>query len=348
MKRILTLIAGALALVATPAVAEKIKPDIAEYKAIELKNLASGKARLDPAKAYIYILSPRNRANGLFLKTPSAEEVANYEAKWREELEEEREKYPGRLKSWEIDKQSGRARKDKEKPVEPTEENFAIAPIDLRMMVPFGPQFVFDKTDAPEKSFSYLIEVEPGEYTYFGPLLYMPNGQVFGACYCMGSVKFEAKAGQITSLGDFLSLGWADRAALEQSTFERELLPDRPAVPTDWSVPDTLSALPSAPAQLRAAGKRNNFIRALVGRIPPVPGVLAYNRDIPVDLVGLAEAEARAKAEAEAAAAAKAAAAMEDATAAAADAAAEAMEQAADAAEDAAAAVPVPTADPAQ
>ena len=40
----------------------------------------------------------------------------------------------------------------------------------------------------------------------------------------MGSVKFEAKAGQITSLGDFLSLGWADRAALEQSTFERELL----------------------------------------------------------------------------------------------------------------------------
>lgn len=339
MKRILTLLMGALALVAAPAMAEKIKPDIAEYRAIELKNLVSGKVKLDPTKAYIYIVSRQNRTNGVFLKAPSPEEIANYEAKWREELEDERKKYPGRLKNWEIAKESGRSRGDK--PVEPTEENFSIAPIDLRMMVSFGPQFIFDKTEGEEKTFSYLIEVEPGEYTYLGPILYIPGTPVFGVCYCMGSVKFEAKAGQITSLGDFLGLGWADRAALEQSTFERELLPDRPARATDWSVPASLNALPSAPAQLRAAGKRNNFLRALVGRIPPVPGVLAYNRDIPVDLVGLAEAEA------EAAAAAEATAAMEDATAAAADAVADAMEQAADAAGDAAAEAPA-TPDPAQ
>ncbi|MDC8754321.1 hypothetical protein OIK40_06645 [Erythrobacter sp. sf7] len=299
MKRIVTLIAGAIALAATPAAAEKIKPDIAEYKAVEAKNLASGKQKIDPAKAYIYIKSRRNRSNGLFLKTPNAEEIANYEAKWREEFEDEVRKYPGRLKNWEIQQQSGRGRG--EKPVEPTEESFAIAPIDMRMMVPFGPQFIFDKTEGEEKTFSYLIEVEPGEYTYYGPMLYMPNGQVFGVCYCMGSVKFEAKAGQITSLGDFLGLGWADRAALEQSTFERTLLPDRPAVPTDWSVPESLAQYPNAKAELRAAGKRNNFIRALVGRIPPVPGVLAYERDVPVDLIGLAEAKAKAAAEAEAA-----------------------------------------------
>lgn len=319
MKRILTLIAGALALVAAPATAEKIKPDIAEYRAIELKNLVSGKVKLDPDKAYIYILSRQNRTNGVFLKAPSPEEIANYEAKWREELEDERKKYPGRLKNWEVAQKSGRSRG--EKPVEPTEENFSIAPIDLRMMVPFGPQFVFDKSDGEEKTFSYLIEVEPGEYTYLGPILYIPGTPVFGVCYCMGSVKFEAKAGQITSLGDFLGLGWADRAALEQSTFERELLPDRPARATDWSVPDSLNALPSAPAQLRASGKRNNFLRALVGRIPPVPGVLAYDRDVPIDLVGLAEAEAAARAQAEAEAAAAAAAAEEEAAAAAAAAA---------------------------
>ena len=300
MKRIVTITAGALALLAAPATAEKLKPDIAEYKAIELKNLVSGKQKIDPAKAYIYVKSRKNRANGLFLKAASAEEIANYEAKWREEFEDERKKYPRRLANWEAIQKTGR--KAGEKPVEPTEETFAIAPIDMRMMVPFGPQFIFDKTDGEEKTFSYLVEVEPGEYTYFGPMLYMPNGQVFGVCYCMGSVKFEAKAGEITSLGDFLTLGWADRAALEQSTFERELLPDRPAVQTDWSVPESLAEYPNAKADLRAAGKRNNFIRALVGRIPPVPGVLAYDRDIPIDLVGLAEGEVKVEGEADPAA----------------------------------------------
>lgn len=333
MKRILSLVAGALALLAAPAAAEKIKPDTAEYRAIELKNLVSGKVAIDPAKAYIFVRSPQNRTNGVFLKTPSAEEIANYEAKWREEFEEELKRYPGRLKNWEVAQKSGRSRG--EKPVEPTEATFSIAPIDMRMIVPFGPQFVFDKTEEPDKSFSYLIEVEPGEYTWFGPILYLPGTQTFGQCYCMGSVKFEAKAGQITSLGDFLSLGWADRAALEQSTFERTLLPDRPAKPTDWSVPDSLAKYPHAQAELRASGKRNNFLSALVGRIPPVPGVLAYERDVPIDLIGLAEAKAKADAEA-----AAAAAAVMEAAEAAADAApvvaAEAAEQAA------------PTPDPAQ
>ena len=264
MKRILSLVAGALALLAAPAAAEKIKPDTAEYRAIELKNLVSGKVAIDPAKAYIYVKSPQYRTNGVFLKTPDAAEIANYEAKWREEFEEELKRYPGRLKNWEVAQKSGRSRG--EKPVEPTEATFSIAPIDMRMIVPFGPQFVFDKTDGADKSFSYLIEVEPGEYTYFGPILYLPGTPVLGVCYCMGSVKFEAKAGQITSLGDFLSLGWADRAALEQSTFERTLLPDRPAKPTDWSVPDSLAKYPHAQAELRASGKRNNFLSALVGR----------------------------------------------------------------------------------
>jgi hypothetical protein len=307
MKRIITLIAAALALAAAPAAAQKLKPDLAESKAIELKSLTSGKAKIDPAKAYIYVKSPQNRTNGIFLKTPSEAEIANYEAKWREELADARKDYPGKLKRWEIEAQSGSKRNAK--PEEPTEANFAIDPIDFRMIVSFGPQFVFDKTEAPDKTFSYLIEVEPGEYTWFGPILYIPGAQVFGQCYCMGSVRFEAKAGQITSLGDFLSLGWADRKALEQSTFERTLLPDRPAKPTDWSIPASLEQYPNAKAELRAAGKRNNFLRALVGRIPPVPGVLAYERDVPVDLIGQAEqqqareaAEAAEAAEREAAA----------------------------------------------
>lgn len=295
MKRIATLVAGALALaLAGPAAAEKLKPDVAEYKAIELKNIVAGKAKIDPAKAYIFIRSPQYRANGIFLKAPSPEEIANYEAKWREEFAEAKADYPGKLARYNAAKEAGRPPKDK--PVEPTEENFAIDPIEMRMIVAFGPQFVFDKTEAPEKSFSYLIEVEPGEYTYYGPMFYLPGTPVGGTCYCMGSVKFPAKAGQITSLGDFLSQGWADRNALEAATVVREFLPDRPARDTDWSVPDSLKAYTIAKAELRAAGKRNNFLNALVGRMPPVPGVLGYDRDVPVDLIGLAEEKAKAAA----------------------------------------------------
>lgn len=313
MKRVLTLIAGALALAAAPAAAQKLKPDTAEYQAIELKNIVSGKQKIDPAKAYIFVRSPQNRVNGVFLKTPSPEEIANYETKWREEFADAKEDFPKELARYQAAVKAGRPPKDK--PVEPTEENFAIAPIDLRMIVPYGPQFVFDKTDGADKSFTYLIEVEPGEYTFLGPIFYVPGGQILGVCFCMGSVKFEAKAGQITSLGDFLSFGWADRKAMEQASVERALLPDRPAKPTDWSVPDSLMQYPVAKAELRASGKRNNFLNALVGRMPPVPGILAYERDVPIDLVGLAEEKARAEAAAAAQAAAAAAASEAEAPA---------------------------------
>jgi hypothetical protein len=163
------------------------------------------------------------------------------------------------------------------------------------MLVQFGPKSFFDRSDGPNRSFTYLIEVEPGEYTYLGPMQVDWNAGTSGKCYCMGSVKFEAKAGQITSLGDFLSLRWADREALMQTTIYPASLPDRLAAPTDWSVPESLAQYPHAKAELRAAGRRDNFFKALVGRIPPVPGVLAYDRDKVIDLVGLAEAEAEAR-----------------------------------------------------
>ena len=264
MKRMIVLIVAVLALVTAPASAQTPRPprpDPALDRQIELKNLVRGRARIDPAKAYIFIRSPGQRAHGTFLKTPSPDEVASYEA-------------------W--------ARRN---PVEARRE-----PIEFSMLVVFGPNFVFDKTDGPNASFTYLIEVEPGEYTYLGPMFPSLGVPTFGDCYCMGSVKFEAKAGQITSLGDFLSLGWADSEALMQADIYYHAFPDRPSTPTDWSVPESLAQYPHARAELRAAGKRSNFLNALVSRIPPVPGVLAYDRDEVIDLVAQAESKARAEA----------------------------------------------------
>lgn len=259
MTRITTLIAAALALVAAPLAAQARETPRADHKPIMLRQLLSGKERIDPAKAYIFIRSPQGRAAGTFLKTPNPAEIAHHEANTQRRLYG-RDPYP----------------------------------IDVNMTVTFGPKSFFDRTGGPDGSFTYLTEVEPGEYTYLGPMIVTTHGPAPGECYCMGSVKFEAKAGQITSLGDFLSLGWADREALRQTTIDHASLPDRPAVPTDWSVPESLAQYPYAKAQLRAAGRRDNFFNALVGRIPPVPGVLAYDRDAVIDLI--AQAEARAKA----------------------------------------------------
>ena len=262
MTRIITLIVAALALVAAPLSAQTGTPIRAWYGNIELKHLLSGKTRIDPAKAYIFVRSPQGRAAGTFVKTPTPAEIARYEAS-----DTSRQRL--RRVPW---------------------------PIDVRLLANFGPKSFFDRTDGPNASFTYLIEVEPGEYTYLGPMIVTTHVPTPGKCYCMGSVKFLAKAGQITSLGDFLSLGWADREALMQTTIDPASIPDRPAVPTDWSVPESLAQYPHAKAELRAAGRRDNFFNALVGRIPPVPGVLAYDRDAVIDLIAQAEADARAKA----------------------------------------------------
>lgn len=298
------------AAVAHPALAQK-----ADYKPVEEKNLASGKQVIDKAKAYIFISAPF-RTQGSFIKTPSAEELAEYEADWQKELAEAQRKYPGRLRRYESDLaiyQKTGSGKPPQKPEEPTAANFSIAPIETRMLVSFGPQFVYAKdTESDDKSFSYLVEVEPGTYTYYGTAVLLPGGQAFGECVCMGSVTFEAKAGEITSVGDFFSLRWASRAALEQTTVMRQFLRDTPPEPVDWSTPKSLTALPVVRADFRASGKMNNFFNLGFTRLPPIEGVLAYERDIPIDLKGLAEAkaaaEAQAKAEADARAAADAAA----------------------------------------
>lgn len=267
---------------AGPAAAQEV-----EVEAIEEKNLVSGKQTLDAAKAYIFITGT-GRAQGQFIKTPDAEEISEYEAEWLEEFEKAKEKYPRKLERW---KERRLANKNPgEKPLEPTEETFAIEPIETRMLVGYGPQFVFSKGKNADgsKFFHYVMEVEPGNYTYYGPIFRMPNGQSFGTCYCMGSVRFEAKAGEVTSLGDFLTLNWADNATMKQSNVMWVPPKKRPPVaPAIWDVPESLSALPSVEADLRAAGKINNFFNIMVGRMPPVDGVLGYERDTPIDLKGL-------------------------------------------------------------
>lgn len=259
---------------------------------VEEKNLLSGKVKIEPDSGYIYTTG-RSRAMGMFLKLPDAKETADYEAEWAEELAKEKKKYAKKLASWEQNAKAARAAKAKvpDKPVEPTEENFSIGPIELLNPVSYGPQFIFSKSKDGDQ-FSYMNKVKPGTYVYYGPI--MVAQAAMGTCYCMGSVKFEVKAGVITDLGNFLAALPADDPAFPRDNsdpkgsqaglygvyFGKPM--DPPAMA--FGLPESLKAYPSERADFRASGKLENFYGITVSRMPPVPGVLAYDRGEIVDL----------------------------------------------------------------
>ncbi|MDZ3831364.1 MAG: hypothetical protein U0S50_06055 [Sphingopyxis sp.] len=268
-------------------------PSVALAEAVEEKNLLSGKDRIDPTKGYIYISGPV-RQMGMLLRLPDAATIAEYEQEWRAALTKVQEKYPGKLESWERRAELAEQRQSRvpEKPMEPTEENFAIGAIELRDPVSFGPQYVFAKGQDPDR-YSYLVEVKPGRYAYYGPLFFLPNVGMQGACYCMGTVSFEVKAGSITDTGNFFLAGPGvdpafppPPAKLEGSEagLYRPVAGSEQWGAVTYGLPESLRSFPNEQADFRAYGKLDNFYRAIVGRMPPVPGVLAYDRDKIIDL----------------------------------------------------------------
>lgn len=263
-----------------------------KFDSVEEKNLVSGKFVFDATKGYIF-LHGNTRQWGVFIKEPSRENIAAYEAEWAEEFEKAKDKYSKQLKSWEALRQakSGGAG---DKPVEPTAETFSIGPIEMRNSVSFGPQFVFSKdtSDKENPEFSYLVEVEPGNYNYLGPVMSIPAAAGAGVCYCMGSVKFAVKAGEITDLGNFLTNAPAmdngGTALLGPMLLEAKS-PDSKLLrwlklPVRFGLPASLSAFASSRAEFAPSGKQNNIYRAMVSRMGPIEGLFAYDRDQVIDL----------------------------------------------------------------
>jgi hypothetical protein len=261
-------------------------------QAVEEKNLLSGKAKIEPDSGYIHITGP-TRSMGMFLKMPDATDKAEYEAKWAEELAKEKKKYLKKLASWERDVAAAKASKAKppEKPAEPTEENFSIGPIELLNPVNYGPQFIFSKSKEPEQ-FTYLHKVKPGTYVYYGPVAVVQAA--FGTCYCMGSVQFEVKPGAITDLGNFMFAAPRDDPAFPRDNSDPKgsngglygvyfgKPPAQPAL--SFGVAASLKAYPYHKAEFHASPKLENFYGITVSRMPPIPGILGYDRDKPVDL----------------------------------------------------------------
>ncbi|WP_428682498.1 hypothetical protein [Sphingopyxis sp.] len=280
--------------IAAAALALGTLPGLASAQAVEEKNLLSGKASIDAESGYLFVRGPV-RQMGMILRLPDAETIADYEKDWAEAFAKVKAKYPSKLAGWYH--RAGTARKEGreyryEKPVEPTEENFSIGPIEFRGAVSFGPQFVFAKGKDVEE-YSYLMELKPGRYAYYGPVWMAANGASAGACYCMGTVAFDVKRGVITDAGNFFLVGSGldpDFPSASGPTSGSELGLYRPTGlsgqygPLAFGLPEILKKYPNEQADFRAYGKLDNVYGITIARMPPVPGVLAYDRDRIVDL----------------------------------------------------------------
>lgn len=279
-----SILAAALSLAAlaaaSPVLADK-DPEIAPYRPLEEKNFLSGKATIDPSKGYFY-LHGKGPAFGVFLRIPDEQDLADYRFLTEKAYAKALRSYERAVASYDNDAKIARnvGRPVPALPVRPDAATFSIGDIGLRTNVPVGPFSRFSKASGES---SFLEEVKPGTYIYYGPLASGPNGAM-GTCFCMGSVRFEVKAGQITDLGDFLKVApdWASQALSDLDPKAREQL-SGPQTP-HFGLPASLASYPSVQAKFHASGKLNNFVGAMVSRMPPVPGVLAYDRDVAIDV----------------------------------------------------------------
>lgn len=286
-KFVLTMAAlSALLLPAAPALAQK---------AVEEKQVTGGSFVLDTQSGYIFLHGPARQV-GLFLRVPTQEDVDAYVAEWEKEFAKAKDKYATRLEIWQEESKAATSARMKQpaKPVEPLRETFGIGPLETRNAASFGPEFVFSK-DKAGGYYSYMIKVKPGTYSYYGPLFLNPQAGYFGVCNCMGSVKFDVKPGLITDLGNFLIA--APQAAAQVTAPTKPLtvpsgfatttiIQPTPGAQISFGLPDSLKSYPAAQADFRAAGKMDNFFGTTISRMPPIPGILGYERDKVIDLKG--------------------------------------------------------------
>ncbi|WP_114228111.1 MULTISPECIES: hypothetical protein [Sphingomonas] len=275
---------AALAVVATAAPAKPISD----------KDVQSGKVVRDASQGYIFV-SGEQRQFGTFLRVPDAATWADYNAERDKAWAKAQRRYANQMKDWEV--QANFARNSQsaipEHPVVPTLANLGITAAELRDMESFGPMNAFGK-DAGG-GFSYLSAVKPGTYVWYGPVMQAPNGTAAGSCFCLGSVQFEVRPGTITDLGNLLSSlpHWSEQQDVgrvaQAELNARRVAAGKPPLPafaqiaSRTGLPPALAAWPSIAPTFRAAPKMNNYFGLTVTRMAPIPGVLAYRRDVIVD-----------------------------------------------------------------
>ncbi|MEO0032731.1 MAG: hypothetical protein RIS94_2489 [Pseudomonadota bacterium] len=260
--------------------------------AIEEKDVVSGKVKLDPAAGYL-LVSGVVRQFGMFLRVPDDESRAAWEKDRQAAFTKEHKRYESAMVTWRGDVAVAKTTKSKPpaEPVEPKIETFVHEPLELRDLAGFGPMFVYAKGE----TISYLERVKPGTYIWYGNVMGGNGLPAGGLCMCLGSVRFEVKPGVVTNLGNALQTlpHWGEdmdvqRLEAKQAAEKRAAAGKEPARTIElgapaYPVPATLKDWPMAQPEFHASPKMNNYFGIIISRLSPIPGVLAYHRDMVVD-----------------------------------------------------------------
>jgi hypothetical protein len=278
MKVQLALFAAAVALSVSVQAKEKA------YVFVETKPVKDAKiVKLEPTKAYIMLRTP-NAMPVHFIKLPSAEDQVAYDKLSDEAFVKAQKDYAKALKRYKVDLATAKKVKGTKlpkEPAEPTRETFQYQSFGQVANFTVG---AFNRFYSEKGDSGYLQALTPGKYRIFGqvdPLLGM------GVCYCMGSVTFDVEAGKITDLGtmgaDIASAGQAekgDSSSPAAAAYTMALTPASETTPVD----PRIASFPRVKANFRAAGKSANYMGIAISRIPPIAGVIAYQRDRILDL----------------------------------------------------------------
>lgn len=222
----------------------------------------------DPAMGYLLLRADMQTPLHL-MRIASEEDQKAYDAMRAAAFAKEQKKYPSRLAeyrrslaTYEVLKKTDRHAKMPVAPIEPTEANFVFTPFGLLAAASFGPANRFAKGENGKSV--YLQSITPGTYRIYGPMFVSTQGAM-GSCFCMGSVKFTVRAGEVTDLGTVRS---ANRLAPASNLVEVD-----PRL-KDW---------PARRADYRAVGKLPNYFGLQVSRIDSIIGVIRYDRDRIID-----------------------------------------------------------------
>lgn len=271
MKRTIAVLATAALSTLMPSAALADGEEVVQLKAKDNVDLESG-------KAYIVYDTPLAKVDVFFMRSLSEDELLQLAEKREIALAERR----ARLR-----KRRGGAPGVSDEELLPDAE-FAYADRSIKNLVRLDSGRIFEKVDDTR---TYVVEVPPGEYTVFGVGI---EGFASGACMCMGSVRFDARAGEITDLGSILvsdedgSTTFPELEPYVAPEFIRRktatfLMSVRPPADGD-TVPAKFVDLPVTKVEYRAAPKFPNYLGMIVNRMPPIEGVLEYDRDIVIDL----------------------------------------------------------------
>ncbi|MGQ0559016.1 MAG: hypothetical protein ACT4OE_05440 [Sphingosinicella sp.] len=245
---------------------------------------------IEPNKAYIFFRSERRLPYQLLREVTPAQRAA-HESERNAAFVRARRSYERNLALWQerqrgcAGSQAGQCSAPRPTPV--TEATFTYPPPEMDNFVAISDR---PRLTAEENGWSgYLVAVDPGTYILYGQLMAVPNAASFGTCVCMGAVKFEARGGGVTYVGE---VGMAPEEIIGRPDLENfrvgplmTVTPFAPSMP----MPPQLAGRPVVPAQLHAADRMPNFFGVLISRLAPVPGVLAYERDRVIDLAGQGE-----------------------------------------------------------